>query len=242
MAALNTRTLAPVAPIATKVAFLLALMVVALASGTAMARKAQDRPDGEDRREVQGRALFAKGDYQAALEIYATLFAEKSDPIYLRNIGRCYQQLEQPKNALNAFREYLRRSKVKPAERAEIDGFIQQMEELQKRQAATTPPPATEAPASTVDSSRPAAVSAPPPVTPVAETPASNNAPGATLTREGAPPDEPSGSGRSITTRWWFWTGLAVLVAGGAATAFALTRSSGGLTPMCPTNAECGPP
>jgi hypothetical protein len=239
MAVLKKRTLARVAPIGTKVACLLALMVVALASGAAHARKAQDRPDAEDRREVQGRVLFAKGDYQAALEIYATLFAEKSDPIYLRNIGRCYQKLEQPKNAVNAFREYLRRSKVKPAEKAEVDGFIQEMEDLQKRQAATTPPPATETPASTVDSSRPAAVSAPPPA---AEPPASDSAPGATLTREAAPADEPSGSGGSIATRWWFWTGLAVLVAGGAATAFALTHTTPGVTPSCPINTECSRP
>ena len=223
-------------------ALLLAVVVVALASGTAVARKAQDRPSAEDQREVQSRALFAKGDYQAALEIYATLFAEKSDPIYLRNIGRCYQKLEQPKQSLNAFREYLRRSKVKPAERAEIDGFIQEMEELQKRQAATTPPPAVAEPASPVESSRVAAVSAPPPAPTVAETPGSDSAPGAMLTREGAPVDEPSGSGGSIATRWWFWTGVAVLVAGGAATAFALTRSPGGVTPACPANAECSPP
>ena len=209
MVVLKKRTLARVAPIGTKVAFLLALMVVALASGAAVARRAHD---GDDRREVQGRTLFAKGDYQAALEIYATLFAEKNDPIYLRNVGRCYQKLEQPKNAINAFREYLRRSKVKAAEQAEVDGFIQEMEELQKRQVATTPPPAADGPSTAADSSRPAAASAPPSVPPVAETPGSDNAPGATLTREAAPVDEPSGSGdRSrpaggsgpVSQCWW---------------------------------------
>jgi tetratricopeptide (TPR) repeat protein len=94
----------------------------------------------EDQREVQGRALFAKGDYQAALDLYATLFAEKSDPIYLRNIGRCYQKLEQPQKAIDAFEEYLRRKHVKQAERTEVEGFIAEMQELEKRKAATTPP------------------------------------------------------------------------------------------------------
>src|SRR5437764_4541216 len=78
----------------------------------------------EDRRERQGRALFAKGEYQAALDIYANLFAQMGDPIYLRNIGRCYQKLQQPDKSIDAFREYLRRGHVKPKERAEVDGFI----------------------------------------------------------------------------------------------------------------------
>ena len=68
---------------------MLALAIV-VSSSAALARPA------EDPREVQGRKLFAKGEYEAALEVYANLFAEKSDPIYLRNIGRCHQKLEQP--------------------------------------------------------------------------------------------------------------------------------------------------
>ena len=91
----------------------------------------------EDPREVEGRALFAKGEYESAVDLYAKLFAEKGDPIYLRNIGRCNQKLRRPDRAIDAFREYLRRArKLKPAERQEIEGFIQEMEELRSQQAA----------------------------------------------------------------------------------------------------------
>jgi tetratricopeptide (TPR) repeat protein len=91
----------------------------------------------EDPRELEGRTLFAKGEYEAALDLYAKLFAEKSDPIYLRNIGRCNQKLRRPDRAIDAFREYLRRArKVKPAERQEVEGFIHEMEELRAQQAA----------------------------------------------------------------------------------------------------------
>src|SRR5688572_28749730 len=38
----------------------------------------------EDPREVKGRALFAQGEYQSALELFAALYAENRDPIYLR--------------------------------------------------------------------------------------------------------------------------------------------------------------
>jgi tetratricopeptide (TPR) repeat protein len=91
----------------------------------------------EDPREVEGRALFAKGEYESAVDLYAKLFAEKGDPIYLRNIGRCNQKLRRPDRAIDAFREYLRRArKLKPAERQEIEGFIHEMEELRTQQAA----------------------------------------------------------------------------------------------------------
>jgi len=111
---------------------LLALMLaVGGGAGVATAFAAQDP------REVEGRALFAKGEYEAAVDLYAKLFAEKGDPIYLRNIGRCNQKLRRPDRAIDAFREYLRRArKLKASEREEIEGFIHEMEELRAQQAA----------------------------------------------------------------------------------------------------------
>src|SRR4051794_26393294 len=110
-----------------------AVAVLGLAAPQVLARKPPAAASQQDEREVQGRALFARGDYQAALDIYVTLFAEKGDAVYLRNIGRCYQKLEQPDKAINSFREYLRRGHVKPAERSEVEGFIGEMEQLRKR-------------------------------------------------------------------------------------------------------------
>lgn len=209
-----------------RIVAVLALVLVTLSASEAGARK------DEDRREVEGRALFAKGDYPAALDIFATLFAEKNDPIYLRNIGRCYQKLEQPGKAIDAFREYLRRAKVKPAERTEIEGFISNMEEMQKRQAATTPPPATESrPTPPHESATPAPVAAAP-----APEPSGASAPGAVLVQPATPDEEPKADKGSIARRWWFWTGLAVLVAGGTATAFVLARPT---IPTCPSNTPC---
>ncbi len=100
----------------------------------------------EDPREVEGRALFAKGEYAAALDLYAKLFAEKGDPIYLRNIGRCNQKLRRPDRAIDAFREYLRRArKLKASERQEVDAFIHEMEELRAQQTADAERAATAA-------------------------------------------------------------------------------------------------
>ena len=78
-----------------------------------------------DPHEIEARHAFAAGRYQEALDLYAALFADKLHPTFLRNIGRCYQNLRQPGQAINAFRDYLRQAKdLSAAEKAEIDGYV----------------------------------------------------------------------------------------------------------------------
>jgi hypothetical protein len=88
----------------------------------------------QDPREVEGRVLFAEGKYEEAMRVFATLFAERADPIYLLNIGRCQQKLRRPREAIDAFQEYLRRAKgVRVSEKSEIEGFIVEMKELEQQ-------------------------------------------------------------------------------------------------------------
>jgi tetratricopeptide (TPR) repeat protein len=166
---------------------------------------------------VEGRALFAKGEYRKALDNYATLFAETNDPLFLRNIGRCYQKLRTPDKAIDAFREYLRRSpRIKPAERAEVEGFIKEMEELQRSEAAARPvaPPPAE--------------TAPPPQPPPPDLSARQPAPSA----GGAPPaavieiPAPATESPPVYKRWWFWTAVGAVAVGAVVTAVALSSSS----------------
>ena len=99
-----------------------------------------------DARELKAREEFAAGRYQEALDIFAKLYAETLHPIYLRNVGRCYQNLGDPDKAIISFRDYLRKRKtIEPDERREIEGFIAEMEELKKQRetAATAATPAT---------------------------------------------------------------------------------------------------
>ena len=210
------------------------LALVAVASPARAEDKHEDRH--EDRREIEGRTLFAKGEYEKALDVYAQLFAEKGDPLYLRNVGRCYQKLKRPEKAIDSFREYLRRAKIKPRERDEVEGFIKEMEELQSKQAAAAPvePPAASRP---VEPLAPAPAAAPPPP-PSGGGATAAGAPGAALTTGpgGGDAAEPPG----ITSRWWFWAGLGVLVSGGVATALVLGSGGGSaMVPACVPPAEC---
>lgn len=107
---------------------------------TGKAEKAEKK-EKKDPREMQAREAFAAGSYKEALDIYTKLYAEKLHPTYLRNIGRCYQNLHESDRAISSFREYLRKAKDMPAdERAEVEGYIKEMDDLQKQNAVAAKP------------------------------------------------------------------------------------------------------
>jgi tetratricopeptide (TPR) repeat protein len=167
----------------------------------------------EDPREVTGRAHFAQGEYQRALDIFTTLSAEKDDPIYIRNIGRCYQMLRQPERAIDAFREYKRRaSDLQPAERREIDGFIREMEQLRQSQNQPTPRPATRVNLQPRPDALGGAVGE---KLPLADT-----------------------TGPRIYQRWWFWTAVGVAAAA-AVTGIALGARSETTVGNCMEMPQC---
>ncbi len=86
--------------------------------------------------ELKAREDFAAGRYDQALELFAKLYAETLHPVYLRNIGRCHQNMREPQKAIDAFRDYLSKNKKMSAEeRTEIEGYIQEMQALRDEQA-----------------------------------------------------------------------------------------------------------
>jgi hypothetical protein len=175
-----------------------------------------------DGREMQAREAFAAGRYQEALDVFVKLYAEKLHPVYLRNIGRCYQNLGDPDKAISSFREYLRKAKgVHADERKEVEGYIKEMEDLKRQREATpaTPPPAVKPPETTPTNPPPPSLVTPPPAT---------NPPPPSLTLTQPPPDAtppPAEQASPVYKRWWFWTimgaaavgaGLGVAAAAGA--------------------------
>jgi tetratricopeptide (TPR) repeat protein len=180
-----------------------------------------------DPREMKAREEFGAGRYDAALEIFAKLYAETLHPTYLRNVARCYQNLGQPERAITSFREYLRKAKhITADERAEVEDYIKEMEALKKQQdeAAAAKPvaPVTPLPAAT-----------PPP-----EPKQPTSAP--TLVAQPTPESERHEASPSIFGRWWFWAAVAGAVGVGvgvaaAAGAFAHTQAD----PTCTGDIKC---
>jgi hypothetical protein len=108
-----------------------------------LAGRTGDSPASEARRlspaEREAIEVFVAGRYEDALNSYAKLYAETLNPTYLRNIGRCYQRLRRPDSAIEKFRDYLAGGKdITTGDRAEVMGYIREMEDLRERQNQPT--------------------------------------------------------------------------------------------------------
>lgn len=187
--------------------------------------------------EMKAREDFAAGRYDDALELFAKLYAETLNPVYLRNIGRCHQKLRHPDKAIDAFKDYLAKGKkISADERAEINGYIKDMEALRDEQAkqqqppppvvAATPQTATPPPVQPL----PPAGGEPPAYPPQGDPymPAGQQPAGALVTQPGPAPEAASSP---FYTRWWFWPIVGAAVVGGVVTAVVL--SSGTDKPAC---------
>jgi len=203
---------------ASGLALALAVLMAAVALG-GPAWAADDRPQ-------RAKELFAAGSYPEALELFAKLYAETLDPVYLRVIGRCHQKMENPDRAIDAFKEYLRKSKrLAPDKRREVEGFIAEMEALKEqrrrqaeeaaRRPAIAPPPMAAAPPPAPAASAgpiPAALSVPPPGQPE----------GSVVSTASSDPEARSAP---VYKRWWFWATIgAVVIAGGVIAATTIER------------------
>jgi hypothetical protein len=94
------------------------------------------------------------------IDLLGDLFVETNNATYVYNQGRCFEQNHQWGDALDRFKEYLRKVPDLPAtERANVDRHISDCEVEQSKLAPPSPPPiAAPAPAAL-----PAAATAPPP-------------------------------------------------------------------------------
>jgi tetratricopeptide (TPR) repeat protein len=180
----------------------------------ALALPAAAHAAGDDGAELKARTHFAAGEYKEALEIYARLYAETMHPTYLRNIARCHQNMGNADKAISSFREYLRKARdLTPEQRAEVEGYIKEMEQLkQSGSGAATAPPATAPPPPV----------APLPAAPPPEEPSPTLVGPPTVTASGARDD-----GGPFYTRIWFWGVVAGVAAASVVTAVLLTRDSG---------------
>jgi tetratricopeptide (TPR) repeat protein len=186
----------------------IALLLALLVSNRAAAQS--------DDAELTARKHFVAGEYQQALDIYVTLYAQTLHPTYIRNIGRCYQSMGKPDEAISAFHEYLSKAKnLDPKQRADVDGFIREMEDLKRRRKASAEVAQPLAPASATELPRAADRSA--------ERASDSSAVEASL-RSGATPNEGSSP---LYTRWWFWTTIGAVAVGGVVTALVLSSGSG---------------
>jgi tetratricopeptide (TPR) repeat protein len=223
-----------------------ALLVGVLA--TARPALATD-PRTEKAREhyLQGDAFYKLDKYPNALVEYEQAYLAKQDPSFLYNIAQCHRLMGNRAEALRFYRRYLKDAPNAP-NREVADKHIKDLEAALTADPSPpgaphaagvmAPPPTT---STSVTSPRAAggsafagpantgnpqtlALAAPPPTS--TETPLADNPPGS------IPPS--SDESHPIYTKWWFWTGVGAVVAGGVLILLLANRE-----PTCPSGRMC---
>jgi len=169
---------------------LVAVAGVAIVTVALPARAAEmDKKAKADAKEAM--LLYKGGNYDAAAKIFLKLSIAYPDMlVFVRNLGACYYYMQRYEPALSNLRDYVHRKRdIAPDDRAEVEGWIGEMEHLrdQAATAATAGAPAV-VPASTATEA-PAASAAPPTAPVAAALPRGAAEPAATP----APPAPPTG-------------------------------------------------
>jgi hypothetical protein len=136
---------------------LVAFLTVAL--GAAQAAAAESKPTSRPAMEKAAKKACITGDVSKGIDLLGDLYVETSDATYVYNQARCFEQNHRWEEAIDRFREYLRKApNLTTTVKAEVDQHIAGCEAEQAKLApppAAPPPPATPpppvAPAATVN-------------------------------------------------------------------------------------------
>ncbi|HEY6476724.1 MAG TPA: hypothetical protein VI456_09095, partial [Polyangia bacterium] len=162
-------------------------------------------------------AHFAIGEYHDAAIEYEEAFKLKQDPAILFNAAQSFRLAGENQKALLLYNNIV---KLYPGTQYAKDS----KERIQKLAESGTSPPAA-APPAEPPAVAPPPVAAIPPAPPPAVTPAMPPPVAAPTVVVSSPPRTPTEE-HPVYTRWWFWTGVGVVVVGAVVAGIAL--SSGG--------------
>ena len=185
--------------------------------------------------------LYDLKEWAKALEEYKAAYLSKPDPAFLYNIGQCYRKLGRASQALEFYKEYLKKTAPDDPNRANVEARVREMEAGDVFEADVAPrsgpspfqepPPAKPIPAAGAPSAGPAFQPIPPEAAPP-----SMPAPAPLPPAPAAEPPPPSlelstvenvgPAPTPIFKRWWFWTGIGAVVVG--ATVAVIAISAGG--------------
>jgi tetratricopeptide (TPR) repeat protein len=168
-----------------------------------------DQPLSKTARENAAKKACALGDYQKGAEILTDLLLETNNPNYIYNQARCYQQNGKWEQAINRFREVLRKApNMSKKDRVETEQQLADCEESLAKASQVAPPSVAPAPPQP-------ATQTPPPASELATPAPTSNA---------APSGAPQGKGLRLS-------GIIVASVGVAAvaTAVGLTLKSNSL-------------
>jgi hypothetical protein len=211
-----------------KVGFSYGVFLLALSSSPGVWGAKGDSLEAKER---AARKACLLGDVKTGTEILADLYLDTKNTTHIYNQARCLEQNGQNAQSILLFREYLRKApNLSPADSAEVQKRIDDLQAAIDHRAAPTP--STVPSPSASERSGTAAI--PPSAAATTGAPASDPLGIA----QSAPPPEPQESSPAYK-RWWFWSGIGAVVAGGVVTAIVLSSKSAPKSPLCDPGALC---
>jgi hypothetical protein len=235
---------------------LLCLLTLAWVPPTRAQETEQDPKQEAKARYTSGQSHYNLNEFKAALDEFKEAYRLYPDPVFLFNVAQCERQLGDFDEAIKFYRSYLR-NKPKAPNRAEVLRRIDEMQAAANASKSSgTPPARDEVPPKTAGDSvatDPPPVVATTPATPPPPTPTPTAAPEpepkvspSPVPSQSAPPSPlpptradlvtpapppAADESPSVLSRWWFWTGVAAVVATGVGSAVILSRGTGSSTP-----------
>jgi tetratricopeptide (TPR) repeat protein len=223
-------------------AAMICLLAAAVApAGDRLAYAATNNADKEARALFQRAEMsFNLGKFSEALTDYQAAYQAKPLSGFLFNIAQCYRNMGNYERARFFYRRYLA-LEPRTSNRRLVEDLIGEMTRLMEKQQAsatadhgavpvTTTVPAGQTPPP-LNEDKPVTLALAGPTAGAAASPTGGEAPSALVS---AQPAEPPPR-RPVYKRWWFWTGIGAVVAGGVVAAILLTRDgtpTGSLPPI----------
>jgi tetratricopeptide (TPR) repeat protein len=124
-------------------------MITVAGAALFAASLARAQPKTADEWDKEGETQYSLGNFDGAAEAFKKAFEVENKPNYLYNVAQAYRQGNKCKEAQFFYKRFLdlkdadTAKPLTPARRAEVEGFINDLEECIKRQAAISSKPPT---------------------------------------------------------------------------------------------------
>ena len=208
------------------------VVLATLLMAVGAARAAEPRAEKAREHFQHGDAYFKLEKYANALQEFEQAYLAKQDASFLYNIAQCHRLMGNRVEAVRFYKRYVSDAPA-AANRGIAEKHIRDLEAALNAEELTgarpAPAPASPPPVAPIAPPQPQLAAPPPPVAP-----GGSGSDTAAFSHGNGGADASQTDERPIYTKWWFWTAVGGVVAGGLLVALLASRD-----PSCPAGRTC---